>query len=46
MLNGIPHQQNESLLWENLPENAIIQLLIKNQEYLDNLDWNRKTVNR
>ena len=31
-------------MWENLPENSIIQLLIKNQEYLDNLVWNRKTV--
>ena len=33
--NDIFCQQNETLLQENSSKNAIIQLLIKNQEYLN-----------
>ena len=41
-VNDIPRQQNESLLQENSSKNAIIQLLIKNQEYLNKsvCNWN------
>ena len=34
-VNDILRQQNESLLQENLSKNTIIQLPIKNQEYLN-----------
>ena len=34
-VNDILRQQNESLLQENWSKNTIIQLLIKNQEYLN-----------
>ena len=41
-LNDILRQQNGSLLQENWPKNTIIQLLIKNQEYLNKSVCNRK----
>ena len=43
-VNDIPRQQNESLLQENSSKNAIIQLLIKNQEYLNKSVCNWKSV--
>ena len=43
-LNDILRQQNGSLLQENWPKNTIIQLLIKNQEYLNKSVCNRKSV--
>ena len=43
-VNGILRQQNESLLQENSSKNTIIQLLIKNQEYLNKSVCNRKSV--
>ena len=43
-VNDIPHQQDESLLQENSSKNTIIQLLIKNQEYLNKSVCNRKSV--
>ena len=42
--NDIFCQQNESLLQENSSKNTIIQLLIKNQEYLNQSVCNRKSV--
>ena len=41
-VNDILHQQNESLLQENWSKNTIIQLLIKNQEYLNKSVCKRK----
>ena len=41
-VNDILRQQNESLLQENWSKNTIIQLLIKNQEYLNKSVCNRK----
>ena len=41
-VNDILCQQNESLLQENWSKNTIIQLLIKNQEYLNKSVCNRK----
>ena len=43
-VNGILLQQNESLLQKNSSKNTIIQLLIKNQEYLSKSVCNRKSV--
>ena len=43
-VNDILRQQNESLLQENSSKNTIIQLLIKNQEYLNKSVCNRKSV--
>ena len=43
-VNEILSQKNESLLQENLSKNTIIQLLIKNQEYLNKSVCNGKTV--
>ena len=43
-VNDILRQKNESLLQENLSKNTIIQLLIKNQEYLNKSVCNGKTV--
>ena len=43
-VNDILRQQNESLLPENSSKNTIIQLLIKNQEYLNKSVCNRKSV--
>ena len=40
-VNDILRQQNESLLQENSSKNTIIQLLIKNQEYLNKSVCNR-----
>ena len=42
--NDILRQQNGSLLEESSWKNTIIQLLIKNQEYLNKLVCHRKTV--
>ena len=41
-VNDILRQQNESLLQENWSKNTIIQLLIKNQEYLNKSVCKRK----
>ena len=43
-VNDILRQQNESLLQENSSKNTIIQLLIKNQEYLNKSVCNWKSV--
>ena len=43
-VNDILRQQNESLLQENSSKNTIIQLLTKNQEYLNKSVCNRKSV--
>ena len=43
-VNDILRQQNESILQENSLKNTIIQLLIKNQEYLNKSVCNRKSV--
>ena len=43
-VNDILRQQNESLLQEHSSKNTIIQLLIKNQEYLNKSVCNRKSV--
>ena len=46
-VNDILRQQNESLLQENLSKNTIIQLPIKNQEYLNKSVCNTfKTVTK
>ena len=43
-VNDILRQHNESLLQENSSKNTIIQLLTKNQEYLNKSVCNRKSV--
>ena len=43
-LDDILRQQNESLLQENSLKNTILQLLIKNQEYLNKSVCNWKSV--
>ena len=43
-INNILCQQTESLLQESWSKNTIIQLLIKNQEYLNKSVCNRKSV--
>ena len=43
-VNNILCQQNESLLQEKSSKNTIIQLLIKNQEYLNQSVCNQKSV--